>query len=76
MMYIVGGIIYDSIIYDFDMFLWLAGLQFEFVYVSVLVFDFDIVSCGDYDQVVVIIKFKNGVVLSVENGRVVFYGYD
>lgn len=71
-----GGIIYDSTIHDLDMSLWLAGSQPESVYVSASAFDPDIASCGDYDQVVVTIKFKNGVVSSVENGRVAPYGYD
>lgn len=76
MMHIAGGIIYDSTIHDLDMSLWLAGSQQESVYVSASAFDPDIASCGDYDQVVVTIKFKNGVVSSVENGRVAPYGYD
>lgn len=75
-MHIAGGIIYDSTIHDLDMSLWLAGSQPESVYVSASAFDPDIASCGDYDQVVVTIKFKNGVVSSVENGRVAPYGYD
>lgn len=76
MTHIAGGIIYDSTIHDLDMSLWLAGSQPESVYVSASAFDPDIASCGDYDQVVVTIKFKNGVVSSVENGRVAAYGYD
>lgn len=76
MIHIAGGIIYDSTIHDLDMSLWLAGSQPESVYVSASAFDPDIASCGDYDQVVVTIKFKNGVVSSVENGRVAPYGYD
>ena len=71
-----GGIIYDSTIHDLDMSLWLAGSQPESVYVSASAFDPDIASCDDFDQVVVTIKFKNGVVSSVENGRVAPYGYD
>ncbi|XP_062567847.1 inositol 2-dehydrogenase-like [Saccostrea cucullata] len=71
-----GGIIYDSTIHDLDMSLWLAGSEPESVYVSASAFDPSIAGCDDYDQVLVTIKFKNGVVSSVENGRVAPYGYD
>ncbi|XP_048747073.2 inositol 2-dehydrogenase-like [Ostrea edulis] len=71
-----GGIIYDSTVHDLDMSLWLAGSKPESVYVSASAFDPEIASCGDFDQVVVTIKFRNGVISSVENGRVAPYGYD
>lgn len=56
--------------------LWLAGSKPESVYVSASAFDPEIASCGDFDQVIVTIKFRNGVISSVENGRVAPYGYD
>ncbi|KAK3094453.1 hypothetical protein FSP39_001892 [Pinctada imbricata] len=71
-----GGIIYDSTIHDLDLAMWLSGSMPKTVYVSGSAFDPDVAKCNDLDQVLVTIKFENGVNAVVDNGRVAVYGYD
>ncbi|XP_063425686.1 inositol 2-dehydrogenase-like [Mytilus trossulus] len=71
-----AGILNDSTIHDLDLSLWLSGSIPETVYVQGNAFDPEIGKCNDMDQVIVTIKYKNGVIACLENGRVSGYGYD
>lgn len=72
-----GGIFYDMMIHDFDMARFLVGDEVEEVYAagSVLV-DSAIGEVGDVDTAMVTLKFKNGVIASIDNSREAVYGYD
>ena len=73
---ISGGILNDSTIHDLDLSLWLSGSIPKTVYVQGTAFDPEIGKCNDMDQVIVTIKFENGVIACLENGRVSGFGYD
>eukprot|EP00179_Madagascaria_erythrocladioides_P009452 CAMPEP_0198326736 /NCGR_PEP_ID=MMETSP1450-20131203/14167_1 /TAXON_ID=753684 ORGANISM="Madagascaria erythrocladiodes, Strain CCMP3234" /NCGR_SAMPLE_ID=MMETSP1450 /ASSEMBLY_ACC=CAM_ASM_001115 /LENGTH=410 /DNA_ID=CAMNT_0044030723 /DNA_START=71 /DNA_END=1303 /DNA_ORIENTATION=- len=72
-----GGIWMDCTIHDFDMCRWLVGDEVEEVYALGAV---NIVPAmekyGDVDTSLVTLKFKNGVIGSIDNSRQAVYGYD
>ncbi|MFX0080516.1 MAG: inositol 2-dehydrogenase [Candidatus Hodarchaeota archaeon] len=72
-----GGMLVDMTIHDWDMARFLVGSEIEEVYTSggVLI-DPEIGKAGDIDTVVVILKFKNGVIGMIDNSRQAIYGYD
>lgn len=71
-----GGIITDSTIHDLDMCRWMSGSTPQTVYVQGNAFDPEIAKCNDLDHVLVTIKFENGVIANIDNGRADGYGYD
>ena len=72
-----GGIFLDQTIHDFDMARFLAGSEVERVYATGRVtVDPAIGEAGDYDTVVAMLEFENGVVATVDNCRQCAYGYD
>ncbi len=72
-----GGIFLDMTIHDFDMARFLAGSEVEELYASGSVqVDPAIGAAGDLDTVLVQLKFKNGMLGTIDNSRRAVYGYD
>ena len=72
-----GGLFLDMTIHDFDMARYLLGSEIEEVYATggVLV-DSAIGTAGDIDTAVIILKFANGAIGTIDNSRQAVYGYD
>ncbi len=72
-----GGIFMDMTIHDFDMARFLVGDEVEEVYVSggVMV-DPAIGEAGDIDTALTVLRFRNGVIGTIDNCRQAVYGYD
>jgi myo-inositol 2-dehydrogenase/D-chiro-inositol 1-dehydrogenase len=64
-------------IHDFDMARFLMGDEVEEIYTSggVMV-DPEIGKAGDLDTVLVVLRFRNGVIGTIDNSRRAAYGYD
>jgi myo-inositol 2-dehydrogenase / D-chiro-inositol 1-dehydrogenase len=72
-----GGIFLDMTIHDFDMARFLVGDEVESVYATGGVrVDPEIGKAGDLDTVVTVLRFKNGVIGTIDNSRRAAYGYD
>jgi myo-inositol 2-dehydrogenase/D-chiro-inositol 1-dehydrogenase len=72
-----GGIFLDMTIHDFDMARYLIGSDVEEVYtVADVKVDPEIGAAGDVDTAVIVLKFANGVIGTIENSRRAVYGYD
>jgi myo-inositol 2-dehydrogenase/D-chiro-inositol 1-dehydrogenase len=72
-----GGIFLDMMIHDFDMARFLVGSEVEEVYTNGAVkVDPAIGEAGDVDTAIVSLKFKNGVIGTIDNSRKAVYGYD
>ena len=72
-----GGIFLDMTIHDFDMARYLIGSEVEEIYAAggVMV-DPAIGEAGDIDTAVITLRFKNGVIGTIDNSRRAVYGYD
>ncbi len=72
-----GGIFLDMTIHDFDMARFLVGAEVEEIYATGSArVNPAIGDAGDLDTAVVVLKFANGVVGTIENCRQAVYGYD
>ena len=72
-----GGIFYDMMIHDFDMARFLAGAEVtEIMAAGSVLVDPEIGKAGDVDTAMVMLKFENGVIASIDNSRKAVYGYD
>lgn len=72
-----GGMLFDMTIHDWDMARFQVGSEIEEVYTrGAVLIDPEIGKAGDIDTVVVILKFKNGVIGMIDNSRQAVYGYD
>lgn len=72
-----GGMFLDMTIHDFDMARFLIGGDVEEVYAAGAVkVDFAIGEAGDIDTAIVMLKFANGVLATIDNSRRAVYGYD
>ncbi len=72
-----GGIFLDMAIHDFDMARFLTGSEVEEVYTAAAVrVDPAIGELGDVDTAVIMLKFANGVIGTIDNSRRAVYGYD
>jgi myo-inositol 2-dehydrogenase/D-chiro-inositol 1-dehydrogenase len=72
-----GGIFLDMTIHDFDMARFLIRSEVEELYVAGGVrVDPEIGRLGDLDTVVIMLKFENGVIGTIDNSRKAVYGYD
>jgi len=72
-----GGIFLDMTIHDFDMARFLIGCEVEEVFTTAGVsVDPSIGEAGDLDTVVVVRRFKNGAIGTIDNCRKAVYGYD
>lgn len=72
-----GGIFLDMTIHDFDMARFLMGAEVNEVYVAGGVrVDPAIGEAGDIDTALVVLKFENGAIGTIDNSRKAVYGYD
>jgi myo-inositol 2-dehydrogenase / D-chiro-inositol 1-dehydrogenase len=72
-----GGMFLDMTIHDFDMARFLIGAEVEEVYTQAAVtVDPAIGEAGDVDTAVVMLKYANGVIGTIDNCRRATYGYD
>ncbi len=67
----------DMTIHDFDMARFLIGSEVEEVYTAAgVMVDPAIGEAGDVDTAVIMLKFANGVIGTIDNCRKAVYGYD
>jgi myo-inositol 2-dehydrogenase / D-chiro-inositol 1-dehydrogenase len=72
-----GGMFLDMTIHDFDMARFLIGVEVDEIYtVAGVMVDPAIGEQGDVDSALIVMKFANGVIGSIENSRQAVYGYD
>jgi myo-inositol 2-dehydrogenase/D-chiro-inositol 1-dehydrogenase len=72
-----GGMFLDMTIHDFDMARFLVGSEVEEVYAQAgVTVDPAIGEAGDVDTAVVMLRFANGVIGTIDNCRRAAYGYD
>jgi myo-inositol 2-dehydrogenase/D-chiro-inositol 1-dehydrogenase len=72
-----GGMFLDMTIHDFDMARFLIGAEVEEIYTQAAVtVDPAIGEAGDVDTAVIMLKFANGVIGTIDNCRRASYGYD
>jgi myo-inositol 2-dehydrogenase/D-chiro-inositol 1-dehydrogenase len=72
-----GGMFLDMTIHDFDMARFLIDDEVEEIFVSggVMV-DPEIGAAGDLDTALIVLRFRNGVIGTIDNCRQAAYGYD
>ncbi|HTS60403.1 MAG TPA: inositol 2-dehydrogenase [Candidatus Acidoferrales bacterium] len=72
-----GGMFLDMTIHDFDMARFLIGDEVEEIFVSggVMV-DPQIGAAGDLDTAMILLRFRSGVIGTIDNCRQAAYGYD
>jgi myo-inositol 2-dehydrogenase/D-chiro-inositol 1-dehydrogenase len=72
-----GGMFMDMTIHDFDMARYLIGDEVEEIYTAggVMV-DPEIGKAGDLDTALIVLRFRNGVIGTIDNSRKAVYGYD
>ncbi len=72
-----GGIFLDMMIHDFDMARYLIEDEVESLYATAgVMVDPEIGKAGDVDTAIVTMKFKNGVIGTIDNSRQAVFGYD
>lgn len=72
-----GGIFFDMTIHDFDMARFLIGDEVEEIYTSAgVMVDPEIGKAGDLDTALIVLRFRNGVIGTIDNCRQAAYGYD
>ena len=72
-----GGIFLDMTIHDFDMARFLIGSEVAEIYAAAGVrVDAAIGEAGDVDTAVILLRFANGVIGTIDNCRQAPYGYD
>ena len=72
-----GGIFLDMTIHDFDMARYLIADEVVEVYaVGGVRVDPQIGAAGDIDTAVITLRFRNGVIATIDNSREAVYGYD
>ena len=72
-----GGMFLDMTIHDFDMARFLVGAEVEEIYTQAAVtVDPAIGAAGDVDTAVIMLKYANGVIGTIDNCRRASYGYD
>jgi myo-inositol 2-dehydrogenase / D-chiro-inositol 1-dehydrogenase len=72
-----GGMFLDMTIHDFDMARFLIGDEVEEIYTAgAVMVDVEIGKAGDLDTALIVLKFRNGVIGTIDNSRKAVYGYD
>ena len=67
----------DMTIHDFDMARFLVGDEVEEIYTAgAVMVDPKIGEAGDLDTALIVLRFKNGVIGTIDNSRQAAYGYD
>ena len=74
---ISGGLFMDMTIHDFDMARFLIGDEVEEIYTAAgVMVDPEIGEAGDLDTALIVLRFRNGVIGTIDNSRKAVYGYD
>ena len=72
-----GGMFLDMTIHDFDMARFLIGAEVEEIYTQAgVTVDQAIGEAGDVDTAIMLLKFTNGVLATIDNCRRASYGYE
>ncbi len=72
-----GGMFLDMTIHDFDMARFLIGDEVEEIYTAAgVMVDPAIGEAGDLDTALIVLKFRSGVIGTIDNCRQAAYGYD
>lgn len=72
-----GGIFVDMTIHDFDMARFAIGDEVEEIYANGAVHvDPEIGKAGDLDTALIVLRFRSGVIGTIDNSRRAAYGYD
>ena len=72
-----GGIFLDMTIHDFDMARFLIGDEVEEIYTAAgVMVDPAIGEAGDLDTALIVLRFRGGVIGTIDNCRQAAYGYD
>ena len=72
-----GGLFFDMTIHDFDMSRFLIGSEISEIYARADVkVDPAIGEAGDIDTAVIMLRYENGVIGTIDNSRRAVYGYD
>ncbi|VVC87217.1 unnamed protein product [Leptidea sinapis] len=71
-----GGVFFDCLVHDFDMFLWLLGEVPTRVQVSASALMEEIKAINDFDTIATILTFPSGAVAILDNSRYSSYGID
>lgn len=72
-----GGMFFDMTIHDFDMARYLSGSEVDEVYTAAgVMVDPGIGEAGDVDTAVILLRFANGAIGTIDNSRKAVYGYD
>jgi myo-inositol 2-dehydrogenase/D-chiro-inositol 1-dehydrogenase len=72
-----GGVFLDMTIHDFDMARFLIGDEVEEIYTAAgVMVDPAIGEAGDLDTALLVLRFRNGVIGTIDNCRQAAYGYD
>jgi inositol 2-dehydrogenase len=72
-----GGMFLDMTIHDFDMARFLIGDEVEEIYTAAAVrVNPEIGRAGDVDTAVILLRFRNGVIGTIDNSRKAVSGYD
>jgi myo-inositol 2-dehydrogenase/D-chiro-inositol 1-dehydrogenase len=68
---------FDMTIHDFDMARFLMGEEVDEIYTAAgVMIDPEIGKAGDVDTAVITLRFKSGVIGTIDNSREAVYGYD
>lgn len=74
---VCGGMFLDMTIHDFDMARFLIGDEVEEIYTAgAVLVDPEIGKAGDIDTALIVLRFRNGVIGTIDNSRKAVYGYD
>lgn len=71
-----GGLFFDMTIHDFDMARFLFGEVDEIYATGGVMVDSAIGDAGDIDTAIIMLKFANGAIGTIDNSRQAVYGYD
>jgi myo-inositol 2-dehydrogenase/D-chiro-inositol 1-dehydrogenase len=72
-----GGVFVDMTIHDFDMARFLMGDEVEEIYTAgAVLIDPEIGKAGDLDTALIVLRFRNGAIGTIDNSRKAVYGYD
>ena len=71
-----GGMFADMTIHDFDMARFLIGDVVEIYASAGVMVDPEIGNAGDVDTALIVLRFENGVIGTIDNSRRAVYGYD
>lgn len=72
-----GGIFLDMTIHDFDMARFLINSEVEEIYVAgEVMIDHEIGEAGDIDTALITLRYRDGILGTIDNSRKAVYGYD